>query len=181
MQDRLQYTLGLVNEWLRFAETKNAALLAIDAGAVLALIKVAQGTGTGWNTSVGIWIFTMILLLLCSCALAVISFLPDVVPKWKSPKRCPREDANLLFYGDLAYYDKLSLLEAIAKQECSSVPSNSAVLENYAEQIITNSRIALRKYKFFRWAMWFAVAGVVTPIIAAVLFVVFTCFLGGKL
>ena len=179
MQDRLSYTLGLVNEWLRFAETKNAALLAVDAGAVLALIKIAQGID--WNTPVGIWIFTTILLLLFSCVLAMISFLPDVVPKWKSPKKCPREDANLLFYGDLAYYDRLSLLEAIAEQECASVPNNSAVLEDYAEQIITNSRIALRKYKFFRLGMWIAVAGVVAPMIVAVLFVVFTCFLGDKL
>jgi len=174
MQDRLRYTLGLVNEWLRFAETKNAALLAVDAGAVLALTKVVQGIC--WNTPEGIWIFTMILLLLLSCVLAMISFLPDVVPKWKSPKRCPREDANLLFYGDLAYYDRLSLLKAIAKQEGLSVPNNSAVLEDYAEQIITNSRIALRKYKFFRLAMWIAVAGVVTPIIAAVILVVFIYF-----
>ncbi len=176
MEDRLRYTLGLVNEWLRFAETKNAALLAVDAGAVLALTKV--GKGPNWNTPEGIWIFTTISLLLVSCVIAMISFLPDVVPKWNSPKgnRCPGEDANLLFYGDLAYHDRLSLLEAIAEQEGSSVPNNSAVLEDYAEQIITNSRIALRKYKFFRWAMWIAVSGVVIPIIVAVLFVVFTCF-----
>ena len=174
MQERLRYTLDQVNDWLRFAETKNATLIVVDAGAVLAITRVAEEIC--WNTPEGIWVFTMVLFLLLSCILAMISFLPDVIPKGKSPTGSPREDANLLFFGDLAHYDRLSLLQAIAKQEDSSIPDNSAVLEDYAEQIITNSRIALRKYKFFRWAMWLTVAGVVTPIIATALFIVFTYY-----
>ena len=174
MTERLRFTLGLVNDWLRFAETKNGAIIVVNAGAVLAIVKFTQELS--WNTPAGIWVFAMALLLSVSGVIAMISFLPDILPKRKSPIRCPRKDGNLLFFRDLAYYDKLSLLEAIAEQEESSVPQNSAVLEDYAEQIITNSQIALRKYNFFRWAAWITIAGIITPIVAGALFVVFTCY-----
>ncbi len=43
MEERLKYVLSLINEWLRFAEAKNAALVAADTGIVLGVISVFSG------------------------------------------------------------------------------------------------------------------------------------------
>lgn len=44
MEERLKYVLSLINEWIRFSEAKNGALLAVDAAflfGVLAAVDVA--------------------------------------------------------------------------------------------------------------------------------------------
>ena len=42
----------------------------------------------------------------------------------------------------------------------------------YAEQIINNSRIAWRKFSYFRMGTWATISGVLTPVAALILFFV---------
>ena len=58
MEDRLRYILSVVNEWLKFAEAKNGALLAVDVAIVFGILQLisntsSKGHGLGSGSLVG--------------------------------------------------------------------------------------------------------------------------------
>lgn len=145
MMKHLQYVLSTVNEWLKFAERKNAALLAADSAAVTALLKLLEGKTILNLIDPFPYIGLGFLILSMVCCLA--SFFPQL-----KAKRSGRKD-NVIFYGDLANYSVEKLLNETRGDGGKHNSLQASVEKHYADQIIINSSIAVRKYRLFKIAL----------------------------
>lgn len=168
METRLQFIFSNVNEWLKFAENKNAALLAANSAVLFALIRVVSSQT--FAPLLQFYTFIVILLLLFSAGCCLISFIPSTRFVTPSPDQAPKPEDNLLFYGDISHYETRSYLHALYDQEGQKPEKFPQVEEDYAEQIITNSRIALWKYNWFAVALWLALTAILTPIVSITFF-----------
>ncbi len=168
MEDRLKYILSLVNDWLKFAESKNAALLAADTALGLGLYKILRSDMPGSQSAI-LYVGFVISLLFVGAFICLVSFIPRTTIPWLATTHRPKEDDNLLFYGDIAKYDPKRYIASLYKQSGNDVSEIKAYEEDLAEQIIINSRIALQKYGLFKTALWINVIAGVTPIGAFIL------------
>jgi hypothetical protein len=149
-----------VNSWLTFAEAKNGALLALDSGLALAITSIVLDR---CMPRLLLWYFySAISFTVVSLLVVLLSFLPQSHPSQGKPRSVCEQD-NLWFYGDIAQYDSQSYLEALRMSIAETdVPENRLCVD-LAGQVIANSRIAVRKYTYFRAAIWLLMAGVLTP------------------
>ena len=162
VEDRLRYILSLVNEWLKFAEAKNGALLAVDSAMIFGVFKLSE---SGWP-HVGLFYLT-ISVLIASAVSCLISFIPKLKMPTFTMKREPDSGDSLIYYGHIAKYNPENYLKALYGQADTGSVSPSSLEVDYAKQIVTNSRIALRKYFCFTVALWFAVGALTLLLIAS--------------
>jgi hypothetical protein len=150
MEDRLKYILGSVNEWLKFAEAKNAALLVATSALVLALVDyLPDKTHSFWNWALFI---TASVFFLLSSLICLLSFVPQVKFPWIVSLRQMTPKDNLFFFGDIANYSAEEFVEAL--YHASTMKSAINKLQcDLAGQIITNSRIGLKKFRLFTVAV----------------------------
>jgi hypothetical protein len=90
---------------------------------------------------------------------ALVSFIPILNVPFLDAQRAPRDSDNMLFYGHIAYYQPSEFLTRT--QVLLGAQHQEPVDEQYAAQIITNARIALRKYQLFSAACWSGLAGII--------------------
>ena len=164
MEERLRYIFANTNEWLKFAETKNAGLLVFAAAAI---VGAQRSTSTETLTGMTQWALTLGTILLAAAAvLCLLSFIPQVRIPWLDSARAPTEEDNLLFYGHIADYrptEYLAKLRTASNAQTAPTP----IEDHYAQQIVTNARIAVRKYKCFNVAAYLAIAGGIFILAAA--------------
>jgi hypothetical protein len=155
MEERLRNILTLTNDWLKFAETKNAGLLVFSGAAI---IGAHRSTATETPTPLIQWTLTVgAALLLIAAILCLLSFLPTIRVPLLESKRAPAQDDNLLFYGHIAAYRPTEYLAKL--QAATNTATTTAMDEQFAQQIVTNAQIAVRKYRHFSAAAWLAVPG----------------------
>ncbi len=172
MDEELKCIFANVNEWLKFAETKNAVLVALDGGAVLGVLGLLkdQPRFPEWVIFY-LWVF--IIFNVIALSIALFSFLPQTKIPYFWLIGEPNSKDNLIFYGHIKKYDVNQYLSALYTSD-SQQPKNFSKLElDYANQIIVNSQIADRKYNYFRVALWFTISAILTPLIGGVLYLVF--------
>ena len=168
MEERLRNTLSTVNEWVRFAEGKNAALLVADGAAVFGIFQVHAGRDLHW--AIDLYSVVAITLLVASAAICLVSFVPELRISWSSsPKQTSPKD-NLLFYGHIANYSPREYLESLCRQSNTSVESLGQIQEYYAEQIVVNSRIARAKYRCFNSAVFLTLSAILTPVLVPIIY-----------
>ena len=158
MREHLRNVLTLTNDWLKFAEAKNALALAFVAAITSAYIR-------GLDIRVlplapRILISAGIASLAVAAVSALASFLPTLLMPYLNAQRAPTPQDNLLYFGDLAQYKPSELLtHTAAVLRYGGLPD--PIDEHYAAQIVTNARIALRKYRHFTVTCWAGLIGVV--------------------
>jgi hypothetical protein len=163
VEDHLLKVLQMVNDWLRFAETKNAGLLGITGLAITALLAFATQSDH-FNSWASALLSLGSLLWLVSLVSSALSFVPktDQYNILDRLSGSPADSDNLYYYGHLSKYNTESLLRAIGGDAAGSGP-RARFEKNLAQQIITNSRITGAKLKYFQIATVFWVIGL-TPI-----------------
>ncbi len=163
MEDRLRYVLSVVNEWLKFAEAKNGALLAVDVAIVFGILQLTS------NASSRGWIPFAISLIGLSAISALLSFIPQL--KVTSPKERKGDDkaTSLIFYGHFAKYQPESYVKTMYSRVGIEAPSITPIELDFAQQIIINSRIALRKNRYFSAGLWLTVLGLVSFLVPLVI------------
>lgn len=166
-QPHLQDILSFVDGHVKFAETKNAALLAIDAGALYVIGQViAEHPPSSWLA-----VYISILLIGCalSAVVSLLSFLPATQIPWIRSRRSWETGGSLLFFGEIQGYDADSYI----KKLCASIGHDSEEASDldlmYAEQIIANGKIAARKFTYNRIALWCLLFGFLTPVLGLLL------------
>lgn len=170
MEEQLKPISANVNDWLKFAETKNAAIIAADAAAALGALAVLISNTQNLKTWFYFYLYNFIIFLLLSGLIALISVIPKTNISLAKPKENRMADDNLLFYGDIAKYDPKEYLTEMRGRYGKTETEITGLEIDYAEQIVINSQIALRKFDIFRAATWLAVAAIITPILAIILF-----------
>lgn len=147
----LRENLQTVVNWLNFAEAKNAAIIAIN----IAFISMINDINIIRNNN---FIFALVAgIAVLSSLIALIAFFP------KSTKginiNCNLgTDKNLLFYEDISKYGTDEYVCTLYKKYIDKdiLPNNLSSLEkDLAEEIIVNSKIAVRKYTLFKLALIF--------------------------
>ena len=91
------------NDWLKFAEQKNAALLVLNGGIVWGITRVLNATTkipdtAYWLNLLG-YSLTAISALIC-----IISFLPIIQERWFKPEEKSTTD-NCLYFAHSAKYE----------------------------------------------------------------------------
>ncbi len=163
MEDRLRYILSTVNEWLKFAEAKNGALLGVDIATIFGLFQVVSD-----EISKG-WIYIAISLTGLSALSALLSFVPQLKAPSMIYKKRGGKETSLMFYGHIAKYDPEAYIMALYSEVGTEIPSKLTIELDYAHQIITNSRIALKKNRYFNIGLWLTVLGLLLLIITLLL------------
>ena len=101
-----------VNDWLRFAETKNGALVAFNSAVAFGVLRLVLG-----DQNLATWLVGSLLVsatfALISISIALYTFLPKLTPTFISVEETPSSADNLLFYGHIAKYTTNSYLTAL--------------------------------------------------------------------
>ena len=162
----LSSSLSRALDFLKFAETKNAALLTFASAWALAITNIlansqqlADMDKSALAISRGLFV---IALLVCAW-----SFLPKLRPEMFH--RDPSRPKNLLFYGDVALFG----LEAFKNQFRASyfiqgnLLAGDRYIDDLAAQVWINSKIARRKLSLFNLGAIVAFFGTVVAMIPA--------------
>ncbi|MEH1846939.1 MAG: hypothetical protein V7L25_18575 [Nostoc sp.] len=160
-----------VNEWLRFAEAKNAVLLAFAGAGITATITLlATAQNFPSSLRVGLLLTTS---LLCICALfCSLSFLPKtnlerlILVQTKAARNSNIElknTDNLYYFGHLYKYNSTQLLDMLNKyyfEENLSIPYKKEY-KDIASQITINSEITFLKLQVFTYALYVLIASII--------------------
>ena len=154
--------LDRTNDWLKFAEAKNGALLALQC-AVLVGICQAIATKPVDEGLLPLYLLQGAICILCGITLGIASLLPRLSPPFWITFPKASSPCKILFFGDICSHNAQSYLkEYYACADTSG--SYSKLYLQIAEQIVTNSRIAFIKYKQFNACAWLLLAAVMTPL-----------------
>lgn len=184
IHDELKSIFDYVNDWLKFAETKNAALVAFDGAAVLGLISISENLGSGQVTAKGCIVVAFVFLSI-SLLIALVSFLPQTrsikaLPATIKPQEDRLGNDNLYFFEHILKYRPEDYLTKIKQGfESMDLADSSGTKKtqintlsvDLSQQIIINSQIASRKYHYFKVALLLSISGMITSLIAWVAYI----------
>ena len=157
----LKESLTKADEWIKFAEAKNAALLSFSAAVFLAIANHLL-MGTNLDSFTTFCASYILVLLFAAIILTLLSFIPrlNIITPENEEKR---ESDNCLFFGHVRKYSPSEYLKLIDTFQDENKEYTLIDLA-YAEQIVINSRIAYLKFKQFDLAVWFVLAAFTTPL-----------------
>jgi hypothetical protein len=156
LTDNLQRAL----DFLKFAEAKNAALLALASawmGATLNLECDGKVLPRGFTISIPI----ALIFALCAGVLAMTSFLPRLhLPSFLGGKRAGPHPANFLYFGDISTLPVKALEQGMAARYLSTGQGyKDEYIHDLTVQLSVNSEITMRKMRLFNWGMRLILAG----------------------
>ena len=146
----LSASLSRTVDFLKFAETKNAALLTFSSAWILASVNIlASGkqlpAGYDWALSVAVPLFVVAALI------AIVAFAPRL--RLSLFDKTPDRPKNLLYFGDVSTMSLAEFKEQ-ARTRYMPAPERSATddyLDDLMTQVAVNSQIADRKFRLFNW------------------------------
>lgn len=197
MEEILKDIYSNVNEWLRFAETKNAALISFNLVSIVGAATIITQSKSSISKPILYYLCDFIILNIFGLSLALYSFWPiaqilfnsgnnqDIgnvpIKKIKDKFFKKSEDKetknNILYYAHIKKYEPtapelyLNELYKSCKKEGNNYPKKegnkySRLEHDYATQIIINSHITFRKYKYFKAALFCTISALLTPIVS---------------
>lgn len=158
VSDQLDSVFKIINEWLKFAEQKNAALLVLNSGSLwgMSLIIRNQETLSCGSTAFSFLGFSLVFI---SSIICIISFIPILhKPRYLLDLSIKSTFDNCLYFGDIAKYKESEYL-ALLSHKLGEEAEHTLFELDLASQIITNSKITLAKYKKFRLSSILTVIG----------------------
>lgn len=164
MADKLKDIFENVNNWLKFAEAKNATLIAGNGLLIFGVLKTIHEVNI--NIYLLYYIYFCLILFSLSLVISLISFMPKVkIPTFLLNSDIETND-NLLFYGHILKYNEKTLLDKLNEMIKDDEDKTSKEFKTmYAQQIIINSKIARNKFQLFDIAIRFTLSGILSPIL----------------
>lgn len=167
--DLLDKTLGRVIDWLKFAEAKNGALVAVGCAVLFGAFRVVSSLEIVSNY-LEIYIVLYSLLIAASVVISLMSFIPRLEPPFWIRIGKKSNNDNPLFFGHACKYSKVSYLEIFDDYYGPSVEVAQKMETAICDQIVNNSKIAFIKYRMFNSAVFLFLAGILTPIGALLIY-----------
>jgi len=165
--EKLEKISGDVQESLRFAEAKNAALITFNGAALYVMV---EGNSYFPDIVKDHWHFSAIVLII-AITLAIIAFLPSFGSKTKSlssihlSKWKERKKYGIFYFGHIRQYGDEEYLAKVYEFHGLKLEEPLSRIElDLAHQAITLSRITRHKYVFFSWAGHLTLIALVLPI-----------------
>ena len=98
--DNLKYILDSVNSWLKFAESKNGALLVFNIGVIFGVVRILMSSTITMNVWIQYFLISCLFFLIVSACICLISFIPKIeTPSLFIGKIAETNGINVLFYG----------------------------------------------------------------------------------
>ncbi len=165
MEEKLKDVFLNVNDWLKFAESKNGALLALDSGLIFGVMQSLDvfSPPSFFYLAANVYVISLVACLGYSGIICLKSFFP-VFEIGHADADVPGE--CLIFYADIAGFGKdwKSYLDKIyISNQLDPLSEYSDYSKYYARQIIANSTITVKKFELFKKAVWWTMAAFVTP------------------
>ena len=161
MIDILKDTLTKVNDWIKFAEAKNAANIALCSTLIIFISRIIV-SDVSYNEFFCYYLYYSIAIITISCFISLLSFIPKLDFPWIIIGDTSKDD-NFLYFGHACKYSPTKYLSLLYSGE--DLKKENINLEMaYAKQIVVNSRIAYIKFKQFDIAIWFIIAVFATPV-----------------
>lgn len=152
-------------DWLKFAESKNAMLVAFNAASIYGVSKLPfLNKSEDW----GFWdcYFTIItILLISSVCVCLISFVPRL-NFMNLSIAVVKQNNSVLFFEHLGRSKPKEILENLRKK--TGEAKFSELDEDLAVQIHSLARVASSKYNLFTIAVWITISAYVSPVIAII-------------
>lgn len=164
--------LGRVLDMLRFAEAKNAALLAFASAWIVGIVNLLSSGKSLPPGYSGVCLAALPLFIIAA-TVAIASLLPKLSTSLFTGDR-KGEFQNLLFFGDIADLTVDGFKQDIRSsyRQTGEDPPTAAYLGDLETQIAINSKITKRKHQMFNVgaiAALIAVAAFSVPTVGMVL------------
>ena len=165
LDNKLLVVFNNVNEWLRFAEAKNAMLIAFNGVVFFGVTQMLELPLIREYVIFKWYFYILLLSLAFSVLIALLSFIPRL--KQVSPTFNFKKESNFLYFECLRHQtpDKIIELYRTGSSEATDFQIH------LAQQIISNSGVTKRKYDYFTFGTWLTISGIATIVVAAILFV----------
>lgn len=169
--ERLEKIFNNVNSWLTFAEAKNASLLALNGAGVFGLVSFLNSSDYAGGQYFTLYLWMVIVFLVLGMVISLLSFSPFIGAFNGNKKLLFRrkENLNLIFYGDLVDYNCAKEFVIDIYKQYFEIDINEDQVKkvhlDYAEEILINSRIAVKKYRFFKWALLSDLSAIFSPVL----------------
>lgn len=143
-----------INDMVRFGETKNSGFIALNVGMIITIFV------NYYKLIEYIFTFGLIAAAFFFC-FAIITSLSSLFPVTKNQIIDKRvlENPNLYFFGDLAQLDLELFTKFMQKDDPEFIPNK--MQQDLMNQILINSRIAMGKFKLFKFSVTFTVIGII--------------------
>ena len=141
-------------DFLKYAEAKNGALLALASAWVVSIVNLLGGDKTV-PTWMNISIRLTLVLALSAGICAMLSFMPKLnLIRFLGGKRAGPHSKNLLYYGDIASLPIKTLGQELHDRYMPGARGfKPEYIQDLVVQLSVNSEITLRKMLFFRWGI----------------------------
>lgn len=163
VEERLEYIFKNVNDHLRFAESKNGALVALNSGLIFGYLSFLPYSFSNIPWFILVYSVSFTLLNVTAIIIGLISFVPITQLKRNNKDHVIGKD-NYLFFDHISNYSEEDLLERIYTDHGLSSKEKSKYSIQVCNQIVINSTIAKRKFKLFSFAVWATIFAILTPI-----------------
>jgi len=142
-------------DFVKFAETKNAALLTFSSAWIIGLVNLSNRSGLpfGYDVAFG----AAILFFAIAGLICIFSFIPQLLGRFHEPEH---GEKSLLYWGHIAELPVAkyhSQVEKLYKPD-SGRRVTTRYLDDLSVQISVNACIAARKFSMFSVAARFVLA-----------------------
>jgi hypothetical protein len=165
----LDNSFKTINDWLKYAEQKNASLIIFNAGLIWGVTRL-------FMTKVNInqvneclnWIgYTSASLAI---VIAIISMMPVLSRNWYFSKAKNHQD-NVFYFGDIAKYNTVDYLKLIGEKHDIQDKYNPIEFD-LASQVVINSEIALAKFQRFKLVSNLTIISIMAFLTSIIIFLV---------
>ena len=165
MNKELLEILNNTKDWLKFAESKSAMLIAFNAASIYGVAKLPFVSTTENSGFWGVYFTGVIIFLIASTVVCLISFVPRLKFLYISISNI-KGDNNVFFFEHLGQSTPKKIIESLIAKGVKD--DFLAIDKDLAIQIHSLANVARRKYGLFTIAVWITVSAYVSPIIAGV-------------
>lgn len=158
----LQEILDRTNDWLKFAEAKNGALLALNCAIIFGLSQTLSNM-TAPPEALRMFALQAIGCLSAGVVFGTTTLIARLTPPWWIKFPNPGTSTNILFFGDICAHNSNSFLTEYYSTTGAQSTFSKIDLQ-YASQIVTNSKIAFIKFKQFNVAATLTICAFLTPV-----------------
>ncbi|UKS29990.1 DUF5706 domain-containing protein [Paenibacillus sp. HWE-109] len=159
MMNELKYIFSNVNEWLKFSEAKNIALLTVNGASFFVVLQVLNSE-LKLSVSIVKCLWLLSFLLIISMYFHFWALIPNIKTPRSKRGTNGADQSNLYFFGDISKYTAPNYLTAIRQKYLNeTVTSFQADEIDLANQIIVNSQITYWKNVRCKYGLYVTLTG----------------------
>lgn len=175
MEEKLKEIFSYINHWLNFAEAKNGSIIAVNSAFIIGIASILANSDINIHNWLRLYMYTALVLLLLAIGLALWSFLP-LVDRFTNCGNNDHDNSILIFFQDISKCKNAEeYVIRIYKDYYNSVKCENDISKlelDYAKEIIYNSKVTVRKYKCFKYALYCSIGAIISPLVALAFYLI---------